>query len=115
MALNHIGLLVVDEIQHVVNHKNGKTLVNCLTQLINNSGISIAMVGTPESAVFFTQAMQLARRALGLHYEMLEYGQEFHNLCEILYTYQYVRNRTVLDAATIQWLYEHIVRTGCCA
>ena len=115
VALNHIGLLVVDEIQHVVNHKNGKTLVNCLTQLINNSGISIAMVGTPESAVFFTQAMQLARRALGLHYEMLEYGQEFHNLCEILYTYQYVRNRTVLDAATIQWLYEHIVRTGCCA
>ena len=107
VALNHIGLLVVDEIQHVVNHKNGKTLVNCLTQLINNSGISIAMVGTPESAVFFTQAMQLARRALGLHYEMLEYGQEFHNLCEILYTYQYVRNRTELDAATIQWLYEH--------
>ena len=94
VALNHIGLLVVDEIQHVVNHKNGKTLVNCLTQLINNSGISIAMVGTPESAVFFTQAMQLARRALGPHYEMLEYGQEFHNLCEILYTYQYVRNRT---------------------
>ena len=107
VALNHIGLLVVDEIQHVVNHKNGKTLVNCLTQLINNSGISIAMVGTPESAVFFTQAMQLARRALGLHYETLEYGQEFHNLCEILYAYQYVRNRTELDAATIQWLYEH--------
>ena len=44
VALNHIGLLVVDEIQHVVNHKNGKTLVDCLTQLINNSGISIAMV-----------------------------------------------------------------------
>ena len=107
VALNHIGLLVVDEIQHVVNHKNGKTLGNCLTQLINNSGISIAMVGTPESAVFFSQAMQLARRALGLHYEAMAYGQEFHNLCEILYNYQYVRNRTQLDAATVQWLYEH--------
>ena len=107
VALNHIGMLVVDEIQHVVNHKNGKTLVNCLTQLINNSGISIAMVGTPESAVFFTQAMQLARRALGLHYETLEYGQDFYALCEILYGYQYVRNRTKLNAATVQWLYEH--------
>ncbi len=36
------------------------------TKLINNSGISICMVGTPESAVFFEQAMQLARRSLGL-------------------------------------------------
>ena len=66
VALNHIGLLVVDEIQHVVNHKNGRTLIGCLTQLINNTGISICMVGTPESSAFFTQAMQLARRSLGL-------------------------------------------------
>ncbi len=50
VALSHIGLLVVDEIQHVVNHKNGKSLIGCLTQLINNTGISICMVGTPESA-----------------------------------------------------------------
>ena len=107
VALNHIGLLVVDEIQHVVNHKNGKTLVGCLTQLINNSGISIAMIGTPESAAFFTQAMQLARRSLGLQYEALEFGEEFQRVCETLYRYQFVSNRTELDFATTQWLYEH--------
>lgn len=107
VALNHIGLLVVDEIQHVVNHKNGKTLIGCLTQLINNSGISIAMIGTPESASFFTQAMQLARRSLGLQYEALEFGEEFQRVCETLHHYQYVSNRTELDFATIQWLYEH--------
>lgn len=107
VALNHIGLLVVDEIQNVVNHKNGKTLIGCLTQLINNSGISIAMIGTPESAAFFSQAMQLARRSLGLQYEALEFGEEFQHICEVLYRYQYVKNRTQLDFATIQWLYEH--------
>ncbi len=69
VALNHVGLLVVDEIQNVCNSKNGKSLVGMLTQLINNSGISICMVGTPESAVFFEQAMQLARRSLGLRYD----------------------------------------------
>ena len=107
VALNHIGLLVVDEIQHIVNHKNGKTLIGCLTQLINNSGISIAMIGTPESSAFFTQAMQLARRSLGLHYEALEYGEEFQRVCETLYRYQYVKHPTTLDVATTQWLYEH--------
>ncbi len=106
-ALNHIGLLIVDEIQHVVNHKNGKSLVGCLTQLINNTGISICMVGTPESTVFFTQAMQLARRSLGLQYNALEYGAEFHRFCEVLFRYQYLKNRTVLDDAIIHWLYEH--------
>lgn len=59
VAINHIGLLVVDEIQNVVNSKHGKSLVGMLTQLINNSGISICMVGTPESSMFFEQAMQL--------------------------------------------------------
>lgn len=106
VALSHLGLLVVDEINHIVNHKNGKTLIGCLTQLINNSGISIAMIGTPESAAFFTQAMQLARRSLGLHYEALEYGEEFKQICETMYRYQYVKNRTELDFSTLQWLYE---------
>ena len=46
IALNHIGMLIVDEIQNVVNSKNGKNLIGSLTQLINNSGISICMVGT---------------------------------------------------------------------
>jgi len=67
VALNHIGLLVVDEIQNVVNNKNGNSLVGMLTQLINSSGISICMVGTPECTSFFEQALQLARRSLGLH------------------------------------------------
>lgn len=107
VALNHIGLLVCDEIQHVVNHKNGKTLIGCLTQLINNSGISIAMVGTPESAAFFTQAMQLARRALGLQYNAMPYGEEFYILCASLYRYQYVKTATPLDDAMVRWLYEH--------
>jgi len=88
VALNHIGLLVVDEIQNVVNSKNGKSLIGMLTQLINNSGISICMVGTPESTVFFEQAIQLARRSLGLQYGKLEYNQYFHDVCHQLYKYQ---------------------------
>lgn len=107
VALNHIGLLVVDEIQNVCNSKNGKSLVGVLTQLINNSGISICMVGTPESTVFFEQAMPLARRSLGLQYDVMEYGEDFRTFCKILYSYQYVKNRTELTESAVNWLYEH--------
>ena len=107
VALNHIGLLVVDEIQNVVSSKYGKSLIGMLTQLINNSGISICMVGTPESTVFFEQAMQLARRSLGLQYGKLEYDGYFHDFCKTLYQYQYVSKRSTLTPAVIEWLYAH--------
>lgn len=107
VALNHIGLLIVDEIQNVVNSKNGKSLIGSLTQLINNSGISIAMIGTPESSMFFEQAFQLARRSLGLQYGAMEYGAEFEALCNILFSYQFVRNQTEISNSMIEWLYEH--------
>lgn len=107
VCLNHIGLLVVDEIQNVVNSKNGKSLIGSLTQLINNSGISICMVGTPESEIFFGQAMQLARRSLGLKYTVLPYDAYFQKVCKILFQYQYVKEHTELTDGMVQWLYEH--------
>lgn len=107
VAINHIGLLVVDEIQNVVNSKNGKSLVGMLTQLINNSGISICMVGTPESSVFFEQAMQLARRSLGLQYQSLPYDRYFYDFCCTLFSYQYTEHKSAISDAIIEWLYEH--------
>ena len=107
ICLNHIGLLVCDEIQHVVNSKNGKNLIGALTQLINNSGISICMVGTPEAVPFFQQAMQLARRSIGLHYSVMEYGAEFQTVCKVLFSYQYVKNEEELTDDILYWLYEH--------
>lgn len=107
VALNHIGLLIVDEIQNVVNSKHGKSLVGALTQLINNSGISVCMVGTPESALFFEQAMQLARRSLGIQYGNMVYDTYFEDFCDVLFSYQYVRNEVTLTPGIMEWLYEH--------
>ena len=107
IALNNIGMLVVDEIQNVVNSKNGKSLIGALTQLINNSGISICMVGTPESTVFFEQAMQLARRFVGLQYTTMKYDEYFQSFCKVIFKYQFLKNRTEITAAITEWLYEH--------
>ena len=107
VAINHIGLLVVDEIQNVVNHKYGRPLVGMLTQLINNSGISICMVGTPDCAEFFESTAYLARRTLGLSYTGCEYGEYFKKFCDTLFSYQYVRKRTEITEGLRLWLYEH--------
>ena len=107
VALNHIGLLVVDEIQNVVNSKNGTIVIGMLTQLINNACISICMVGTPKSALFFGQEMMLARRSLGLSYGPFAYDGTFADFCAEIFQYQYVQNRTILDESILQWLYNH--------
>ena len=107
VALNHIGMLVVDEIQNVANSKNGKSLIGALTQLINNSGISICMVGTPESSRFFESAMQLARRSVGLKYTTMSHDKYFQEFCKVMFKYQYVQKRTEITDGILTWLYEH--------
>ena len=89
VSLYHIGLLIIDEIQNVASSKNGKTFINALTQLINNSGVSICMVGTPECKVFFEQQLQLARRSMGLEYTPLQYDYYFENFCRTVFRFQY--------------------------
>ena len=107
VALNHIGSLVVDEVQNVVNSKNGAMVVGTLTQLINNAGISICMVGTPKSALFFEQEMMLARRSLGLSYGPFNYDETFAGFCSELFQYQYVKEVCYLDEGLINWFYDH--------
>lgn len=104
-CLQHVGLLVVDEIQNVVAHKQGKTLIAAITQLINSSGTALCLVGTPECGDFFTHAFHLARRTVGLEYGPLTYC-EFENLCKSLFRYQYTTEHTETTPAILGKLFE---------
>ena len=105
--LNGVGLLVVDEIQNVVNSRNGTSLIGSLIQLINNSGVSICMVGTPECIPFFEQDYKLARRSLGIHIGEIPFDADFAGFCATLYQYKYVSGDMILTDGIIQWLYDH--------
>ena len=107
VALQHIGLLVIDEIQNCVASKNGRGLVAMLTQLINSSGISIGLVGTLETIPLFESAFHLARRSLGLQYDTLDNDDYFYMICKVLLKYQYVQNKTEISQNILEWLYEH--------
>ena len=106
VALNHIGLLIIDEIQNIV-HKNGKTMIGTLTHLINNSGVSIGMIGTPECESFFASDMVLARRSVGLSYNNSEFGEQYKSFVRALLDYNYTSNPINVDEALYMWLYSH--------
>jgi hypothetical protein len=107
ICMNHVGVLVVDELQHVVMNKSGSKLVRVLTQLINSSGVSICCVGTPELADFFKREAFLARRMLGIHYKSLAYDDYFKKLCQLIFRYQYTAIKTFLDEAMVNTLFEY--------
>lgn len=107
VCINHVGLLVIDEFQHIVGQKAGAALARCMLQLINSSGISMLFCGTPSLERFLAESeFQLARRTLGLYYEPMEYGQAFRDLCTTLFRYQYVKHRAELDEPMMHRLFE---------
>lgn len=106
VALNNILLIVIDECQNICRNKSGINLVASMTQLINLSGVSICMVGLPETEFFFSQEMQLARRSVGLSYSSLPCNDYFIQFCETLFSYQYVAHPSKLTPEMIELLYE---------
>lgn len=106
VALNNILLIVIDECQNICRNKNGVNLIASMTQLINSSGVSICMVGLPETESFFRQEMQLARRSVGLSYSALPCDDFFIRFCEILFSYQFVRHPSRLTPDIMELLYE---------
>lgn len=106
VALNHILLIIVDECQNICRNKNGVNLVSAMTQLINSSGISICLVGLPETEVLFQQEMHLARRSIGLSYLDTFCDDYFVKFCQTVFSYQYVANHSPITPEIIETLYQ---------
>ena len=106
VALNNILLIVIDECQNICRNKGGVNLVASMTQLINASGVSICLVGLPETELFLGKEMQLARRSVGLSYSALPYDGYFIRFCETLFSYQYVTQPSKLTPELIDLIYE---------
>lgn len=107
VLLNHVAVLCIDEIQNLIKHRAGMQLVSMLTELLNESGISIVFVGTPEIKPFFESEDYLARRTLGLSYSKCEYNAYFKRFCNTLWKFQYVKQYEELTESVTNWLYQH--------
>ena len=107
VALNHIAVLIIDEIQNIVVHKNGRGIIGTLTQLINSSGVAVVMVGTPDCEPFFASEMILARRSVGLSYREMKYDEEYKLFVSLMMKYNYTQSHIECNEALYLWLYSH--------
>lgn len=105
VRINHVGLLVIDELQNIAYRKNGIRFINFLVQLINGAGVSICMVGTPRVLHVLQQEFRSARRTTGLIYDRLPDDKEFALLLHGLWHYQYTCFATDLTPEMQSWLY----------
>ena len=65
--IHAIGILVVDEVQHVkISHGEGSALLNFLVTLRNTIGVSLLMIGTMSALPVLQRTFRDARRADGI-------------------------------------------------
>lgn len=98
ILINHVAVLVIDEMERVANDsKKGETLINYLTQLVNQSNISICFVGNESSNKFFEMKEYLGRRTIGYSIKKFSYDEDYYNFLSILFQYQYVEEHIKLN------------------
>ena len=106
VLINHVALLVIDECERVANDsKKGELLMNYLTQLVNQSNISICFVGNESCNSYFQNKEYLARRTIGISIHKMNYDDEFYFFMKKLFEYQYVLNKVELNSELINEFY----------
>ena len=107
VLINHVALLVIDEIERVANDsKRGQTLINYLTQLVNQSNIAICFVGNESANKYFEMKEYMSRRTIGVSIQKLEYDENFYDFLSTLFKYQYTLNKIELNAEIARILYK---------
>jgi hypothetical protein len=106
-----LGLLVVDEIQHLSGTKSGgdQRMLNFFVGLVNMLGLPIVLIGTPRALSVLQSQFRQARRGSGqgdMIWERLNRDDTWELLIEALWDYQWTRKETPLTDEINKALYE---------
>lgn len=118
-TLHAIGVLIVDEIQHVKRVKQDiqASVLNFLVTLRNSIGIPVVMVGTMAAQKLLRRTFHDARRGDGMgsiYFERLPpgpkkgpgFGPEFRMFVKQMWRWQWTLQPTNLDDAILKAMYE---------
>jgi hypothetical protein len=98
-SLHSIGVLVIDEIQHLSQAKSGGSskMLNFFVQLINMIGLPVVLVGTYKAISVLSGEFRQTRRGTGqgdLVWDRMKNDHDWQWFVECLWGYQYVKNRS---------------------
>lgn len=109
--LHSLGILVIDEIQHLSEAKSGgaRKMLNFLVQLVNTVGMPVIPVGTYKAIPILGGEFRQARRSAGqgdlVWYAMRE-DDNWQLFLESLWMYQYTKNPCPLTPELSHALYD---------
>ncbi len=114
VVAHRIGVLIVDEIQHLSQAKSGgsEMMLNFFLNLDNTLHIPIIIVGTPEALDLFSEKQRLRRRfsaGAAMRFDRLPNDNEWSLIISQLFKYQYTDH---LANSSINWndvFYHHAV------
>lgn len=115
LALRYaIGVLVVDEIQHIRHTNNGESLLNFFVTLSNTIKIPIVYIGTYKaSKTILGEQYRQGRKVEGIgiveYFRMKQKDNEWDIFIEILWKYQWLKFKTPLTQEIKDVMYKRTV------
>jgi AAA domain len=109
--LHSIGVLVIDEIQHLSEAKSGgaRKMLNFLVQLVNTVGMPVIPVGTYKAIPILGSEFRQARRSAGqgdLFWYAMQEDDTWQLFLESLWMYQYTKTPCPLTPELSHALYD---------
>ena len=109
--IHAIGLVVVDEFQHMNLAKSGgeKKMINFLVTLVNVVEVSVLLIGTPKALRLFSNEFRQARRASGegsIVWDRMPLNESWEDFLNELWPYQWLKTPRGRDELITNKLYE---------
>ena len=112
IAWNHgIGLLVIDEIQHLSQAKSGgsEKMLNFFVTLVNTIGIPVILIGTTKAMSILQSEFRQARRGSGqgdLLWDRMQNDASWEIMLRAMWKYQWTKRQCNLTAKLRDTLYD---------
>ena len=107
---NHVGLLVIDEIQNAVmtarKNRQEKPLLRFLVELTNETMTSIYFIGTPVAEELFVSQEHLKRRTRGIRLAPFRPDGVYLDFVRKIWPYQYTAQAAPLTTSIGNKLYD---------
>lgn len=110
-SLHCIGVLIIDEIQHLSLAKSGGSdrMLNFFVTLVNTIGLPVVLVGTMKARSIFQGAFRQARRGTGqgdMTWYCIEKDENWELLLDGMWAYQWLQEETILTNELREVFYE---------